>query len=1156
MKLKLQLPNLFSSKLLAAFAALIGAAPAFAQDLPHYNFENHPIHALDLSPNKRLLAIAHTADARVQLMDVSAGLAVSSGHVVVGFDPVSVRFRNDSQLWVVNHVSDSISVIDVQSRRVIATLATADEPFDVVFAAGKAFVSCSQANTVQVFDVADLRKAPINIPIDAEDPRALAVSPDGRFVYAAIFESGNATTILSGGLAMREAGIPNVVSHASGPYAGQNPPPNLGQNFSPAMNPASPAPPAVGLVVRKGADQRWRDDNNRDWSDFVSGSRANLSGRKPGWDMPDRDIAVIDTASLTVRYETGLMNIGMALAVNPAAQTLTLIGTEAFNEVRFEPNLNGHFVRSHMAVLPLARTGANTTLASKIVDLNPHLNYQSPQIPEVQRQAASTDPRSIVWQQDGQRGFVAGMGSNNVIVIDAAGNRLSTLAVGEGPAGLALDESRNRLYVWNHFSVTLSVVDTTQLRELDRKIVFNPLPRAIRAGRQYLYDGHKTSGLGQVACASCHVDARMDKLAWDLGDPSKLPAKFDQVCATSVIRACEDFHAMKGPMVTQTMQDIIGHEPHHWRGDRTGIRAFNPTYTDLMGDDEQLEEPIMQLLNNFLATVRFPPNPFRNLDNSLPENLPLPGQYTSGRFAMPGIALPPGNAKRGVDLYTKNLLASPFQCASCHTLPTGMGVNGPVLVSQLGIPVGMGGLPRGVHGENRLGVVSTDGSTNVSMKTPHLRNMHEKVGLEFSQSSNAAGFGFLHDGSVDSLAKFFSASVFSPRSDQDVADLVALMMAFSGSDFGTAQPPTSAPVPISKDAHAAVGQQVEVQGSSLSARALALLAMANAGKVELIAHSGSDSFVYQRSSQDFRPSAAGALLSVNALAARASINAPQVWMAMPLGLGNRFGLDRDGDGVSDQIEVAQGSNPAESDSKTLRARSGMYYNPARSGHGFDLQYAGEFLFITWFTYLSDGSPVWYQASARLQPGTVWQAPLNQFRWDALLKRAVATPVGSASVTPISGKKLRFDWVLGAENGTESMQVLLDGAAPNPNLTGAFYNPIESGWGITVESDAATRIAVAFFYDGNGAARWSLGQGDNAARALTLPMLSYRGFCPSCAAITTTNVAGGSLQMSLAVDNTLSIAADLRDPATPNAPWQKSSAAFQPLSTAEVRPEDQ
>ena len=31
---------------------------------------------------------------------------------------------------------------------------------------------------------------------------------------------------------------------------------------------------------------------------------------------------------------------------------------------------------------------------------------------------------------------------------------------------------------------------------------------------------------------------------------------------------------MKGPMTTQTMIDIIGHEPHHWRGDRDGLEEF------------------------------------------------------------------------------------------------------------------------------------------------------------------------------------------------------------------------------------------------------------------------------------------------------------------------------------------------------------------------------------------------------------------------------------------------------------------------------------------------------------------------------------------------------------------------------------------------------
>ena len=49
---------------------------------------------------------------------------------------------------------------------------------------------------------------------------------------------------------------------------------------------------------------------------------------------------------------------------------------------------------------------------------------------------------------------------------------------------------------------------------------YDPTPAAIRIGRKHLYDTHANSGLGQIACASCHVDARMDRLAWDLGNPA------------------------------------------------------------------------------------------------------------------------------------------------------------------------------------------------------------------------------------------------------------------------------------------------------------------------------------------------------------------------------------------------------------------------------------------------------------------------------------------------------------------------------------------------------------------------------------------------------------------------------------------------------------
>ena len=69
---------------LAWILGFLCAWPVWAVDLPFVNWENHPIHALDRSPNGRLLAVAHTADQRVQLFDISSGAPVAVGSVVVG----------------------------------------------------------------------------------------------------------------------------------------------------------------------------------------------------------------------------------------------------------------------------------------------------------------------------------------------------------------------------------------------------------------------------------------------------------------------------------------------------------------------------------------------------------------------------------------------------------------------------------------------------------------------------------------------------------------------------------------------------------------------------------------------------------------------------------------------------------------------------------------------------------------------------------------------------------------------------------------------------------------------------------------------------------------------------------------------------------------
>lgn len=1132
-------------RLLSMFLGLV-ASTVSAADLPHVNWENHPIRAVDLSPDRTLLAVAHTADNRVQFFDVREAEPVPAGHVVVGVDPVAVRFRNDGELWVANHISDSISIVDVAARRVRSTLATADEPFDIAFAGGRAFVSCSQVNRVLVFDPANPAAAPAVVPIAAEDPRALAVSPDGRTLYAAIFESGNASTILAGGLININAALPNVVSDARGPYQGRNPPPNRGNNFEPAMEGSAP-PPRVGLIVKRDGNGRWRDDNIGDWTDFVTGSLASASGRRTGWTLPDRDIAAIDVATLSVRYVGGLMNIGMALAVNPANGELALVGTDALNEVRFEPNVNGVFVRSHLGLANPAPDGTK-----RIVDLNPHLDYRSSTLPQSERDKSLGDPRAIVFAPDGNRAWIAGLGSNNVIPIDAAGaRRAAPIEVGQGPIGLAFDATRERLYVWNHFDVSLSVIDTTVGVERSRTRAFNPLPAAIRAGRPFLYDTHRTSGLGQVSCASCHVDARMDRLAWDLGDPSQPPKRFDQNCITERVQACENFHSMKGPMTTQTLQDIIGHEPHHWRGDRDGIEEFNPAFKGLLGDDVELTAMEMQAFEDFLATVTFPPNPFRNFDNSLPTNLALDGHFTSGRFAPAGQPLGPGNAVRGLDLYTRGLLDPPFQCSSCHTLPTGMGANGPLFLGNFAVPVGGSVMAMGAMGENHLGIVSTDGSSNVSIKVAQLRNQYEKVGFELTQLENAAGFGFLHDGSVDSIARFLSANVFQVRSDRDVADLVALMVAFSGSDFGAVGPAPGAPVPFSKDSHAAIGAQLTLNGGAPPTRVAEMLALADSGVVDLVAWSGASGYAYERESDRFLTSDGSAPRSVAETQALASAERPLTLTLVPKGLARRLGVDRDGDGIGDQVEVRQGSNPADASSTTLRARAGLWFNPARSGHGFDLEHAGNDMVVIWYTYQDDGSPTWYLAQGvRANP---WRAELRRFVWNPGTRSTQSEVVGELRLNFTGAESGTFGWTLGARSGSEPVSPLLSGSATaNPDRTGAWFDPREPGWGLSIDTAAATRVAILYFYDSANQPRWVLGQGGNGANE-TLAMLSFRGFCPDCTLVPTTNTPGGTVNFAFDGARNAVIGTDASYAGDPSARWQRSSATIVPLSEPPLRP---
>src|SRR5437868_3073277 len=76
------------------------------------NFETAPIHPVALSPSGNLLIVCNLPDNKIEFVDLSGPTPALAGSFSVGLDPVSVRFRTEDEAWVVNHISDSITVLN------------------------------------------------------------------------------------------------------------------------------------------------------------------------------------------------------------------------------------------------------------------------------------------------------------------------------------------------------------------------------------------------------------------------------------------------------------------------------------------------------------------------------------------------------------------------------------------------------------------------------------------------------------------------------------------------------------------------------------------------------------------------------------------------------------------------------------------------------------------------------------------------------------------------------------------------------------------------------------------------------------------------------------------------------------------------------------
>jgi DNA-binding beta-propeller fold protein YncE len=120
------------------------AVTAHAASPSYYEFESGHVRPLAMSADGSRLFAVNTPNGTLDIFRINGTSLTLEARVPVGLEPVAVSQRTDNEVWVVNHLSDSVSIVSLDGTpRVTRTLLVGDEPRDVVFAGSpqRAFIT-------------------------------------------------------------------------------------------------------------------------------------------------------------------------------------------------------------------------------------------------------------------------------------------------------------------------------------------------------------------------------------------------------------------------------------------------------------------------------------------------------------------------------------------------------------------------------------------------------------------------------------------------------------------------------------------------------------------------------------------------------------------------------------------------------------------------------------------------------------------------------------------------------------------------------------------------------------------------------------------------------------------------------------------------------
>jgi len=549
MNSKKLLPKLLLSAILTVYSF------SYAQNLKtvgHPAMESPHVNPISLCGN--YVYVTNTPAGTVDVIDRKTQKIFT--RINVGVDPVSIAVRPDGkEIWVSNHVSDSVSVIDSDPKSptfhiVVATIqefnhrkATLfDEPVGIAFASNsKAYVALSSERQIAVVDV-KTRKVIDRLEIRAQDPRAIFVQGDRLYVIP--FESGNKTQ-LSGGYKQNIDG--NLVTFDAYEHSVKN------------NNALS-----LGYV-----------------SDIVKHPR-----------QPDKDLFVFDTKTdRQIKIVETLGTLLYGLTVDSKGR-IFIAQTDAQNDANGRAGTKKHGL-AELQNRPYLNQITSVQFNDSRVDKK-FLNLEPlPPANPTKDQALST-PYAIQISDDDSIIISSASASDKIFALDSrSGEILSQVTVGAGPRGIALEKGKlSKAWIYNALDNTVMLLDvsnTTDIKLSTTISLEDPTHATVKRGR-IAFNSAMASSTGTFSCASCHPNGHSDQLLWVLDTPIVSGGK--QIM----------------PRLSMPVRGLRDTEPYHWDGTKGdpygGINSANLFFP--ASSNCKINNPISclrQLIDDNLATT-------------------------------------------------------------------------------------------------------------------------------------------------------------------------------------------------------------------------------------------------------------------------------------------------------------------------------------------------------------------------------------------------------------------------------------------------------------------------------------------------------------------------------------------------------------------------